>query len=307
MTFQFTDGSFELGYDGQPWGRRTSTDQRYYHLAKPVRRPVRPFRSEAILAAQEIRASRPGRIIIPYSGGADSEGICEAFRRAKVEFTPLVVVYEHELNRHDVDYAFAWCRRHGYEPIVEHIDLDKFYASGMALELARMCQAWELAYMPVLSVMLEYRSQGFFIGPGEASIHRVLRENGRSEWLYSESERHYCYNKFMAAANINGVPSFYQWSTELVHSVLCDPLLEALASGLYAARIWGSSILKHSLYRKHLGLQPRIKFTGFEASGSMLSLHNHAWRQDPASMLCMNQSSDIEYWSQVDNARWRPA
>ena len=307
MTYQFTDGSFELGYDGVPWGRRTSAEQQYYHLAKPVRRPVRPFRAEAINAAHEIRASREGRIIIPYSGGADSEGICEAFRRAKIEFTPLVVVYEKDVNRHDVEYAFEWCRRHGYEPIVERIDLEQFFASGMALELGRMCQAWELAYMPVLSVMLEYRSQGFFIGPGEASIQRVLREDGHSEWQYSESERHYCYNKFMAAAGINGVPSFYQWSTELVHSVLCDPLLEALASGLYAERIWGSSILKHSLYRKHLGLQPRIKFTGFEAMGGMLSLHNHEWRQNPASALCQNQSSSIEYWTQVANAKWRPA
>lgn len=305
MQPRFTDGSFELGYDGVPWGCRTDAAQRFYHLAMPVRRPVRPFRAEALNAAEEIRASREGRILIPYSGGADSEGICEAFRRAKIEFTPLIVVYENDVNRHDVDYAFAYCRRHGLEPIVEHLDLERFFASGMALELARMCQAWELAYMPVLSVMLARKADGFFIGPGEASISRATGADGAAVWLYGESERHYCYNKFMAAAGIDGVPSFYQWSTELVHSVLCDPLLESLASGLYAERIWGSSLLKHSLYRKHLGLPPRIKFTGFEAIGGMLSLHNHAWRHSADAALCQNQSSEIEYWTQVANARWR--
>jgi hypothetical protein len=109
----------------------------------------------------------------------------------------------------------------------------------------------------------------------------------------------------MAAAGINGVPSFYQWSTELVHSMLCDPFFESLANGLYADRIWGSSLLKHRVYERHLGLRPRVKFTGFEASGSMLSMHNHAWRASGEAALCMNQSSDIEYWAQVAYAKWR--
>lgn len=307
MRLQFTDGSFELGYNGQPWTLRRADSDVFYHLAKPVRRPVQTFRAEAIHAAREIRASRDGAILIPYSGGADSEGICEAFRRAKIAFTPLIVVYENEVNRHDVEYAFAYCRRHGLDPLVERLDLERFYRSGKARELGIMCQAWELAYMPVLSVMFKHRGDGFFIGPGEASIHRVRLPDGGNAWHYTESERHYCYNKFMAAADINGVPSFYQWSTELVHSVLGDPLVESLANGLYAPRIWGSSILKHSLYRKHLGMPPRIKFTGFEAMGGMLSLHNHAWRASPEAALCQNQSSDIEYWHQMAQARWRPA
>lgn len=299
MNFQFTDGSFELGYNGTPWSWRQSDDDVYYHRAAPVRRAVGSFRAEAIRAAHEIRASREGRIFIPYSGGADSEGICEAFRRAKIEFTPVIVVYANDLNKHDVDYAFAYCRRLRLEPIVEHVDLVDFYQSGKAVELAGMCQAWELAYMPVLSVMLGYRREGFYIGPGEPSINRVLQADGSETWIYGESERHYCYNKFMMAADINGVPSFYQWSTELVHSVLCDPLVESLANGLYASRIWGSSILKHNLYQKHFGMPPRIKFTGFEAMGGLLSMHNHAWRASEAARLCQNQSSDLDYWEAI--------
>lgn len=298
----FTDGSFELGYDGVPWTNRRSAQDRFYHLAHPVRRTVEPFGVEAVLAALQIRESHEGIVYIPYSGGADSEGICEAFRRAQVEFTPLIVVYENDLNKHDVDYAFAYCTTHGLEPIVESVNLAEFYRSGHALEVARMCQAWELAYMPVLSVTMKYRDTGFTIGPGEPSISRVLQDDGTSQWLYSESERHYCYNKFMTAAGIRGVPSFYQWSTELVHSMLCDPFFESLANGLYADRIWGSGILKHRLYEKHLGLLPRTKFTGFEATGGMLSIHNHEWRMRDEAALCQNQSSDIEYWTQLANA-----
>ena len=300
----FTDGSFELGYDDMPWTRRTSKDQKFYHRAHPVRRPVEAFGVEAVLAALQIRESREGIIYVPYSGGADSEGICEAFRRAKIAFTPLIVVYANDVNKHDVDHAFAYCSRFGLEPIVEHIDLHEFYGSGRALEMARMCQAWELAYMPVLSVTLKYRQTGFYIGPGEPSITRVRQEDGSSRWIYSESERHYCYNKFMAAAGINGVPSFYQWSTELVHSILCDPFLECLANNLYSDRVWGSSILKHRIYEKHLGLRPRPKFTGFESIGGLLGLHNHEWRASAEAALCMNEASDIEYWTQVANARW---
>jgi hypothetical protein len=302
----FTDGSFELGYDGVPWAFRKSVDEKFYHLAKPIRRPVDPFGIEAVRAAIEIRQSREGRVFIPYSGGSDSEGICEAFRRAKIEFTPLIVSYENDLNKHDLDYAFAYCKRFDLDPIVEHVNLNNFYESGEAVELAKLCQAWELAYMPVLSVTLKYKARGFFLGPGEPSTSRILQNDGSSQWYYSESERHYCYNKFMAATGINGIPSFYQWSTELVHSILADPFMESLASGLYADRIWGSSILKHQVYNKHLGLLPRIKYTGFEAVGGFLSLHNHRWRLSDESLLSQNQSSDIEYWTQLANAKWRP-
>src|SRR5450830_387493 len=282
---------------------RRMPDEVFYHLAKPLRRPLMAFREEVIRAAGEIRASRDGQIFIPYSGGADSEGICEAFRLAGIEFTPLIVVYEDELNKHDVDYAFAYCKAVGIEPMVERIDLAKFYASGQALEMARLCQAWELAYMPVLSVIFSYRQRGFFIGPGEASIHRVRAEHGRDVWMYSESERHYCYNKFMMAADINGVPSFYQWSTELVHSMLCDPLMESLANGLYDPAIWGSSLLKHSFYQKHLRMKRRKKFTGFELFRGTLAHHNHAWRQSVPALLCQNQTSSIGYWEQLARTR----
>lgn len=307
MSFAFTDGSFELGYNGVPWTRRTADTDRFYHLARPVRRPVDAFHTEALRAARQIRESREGTIFIPYSGGADSEGICEAFRRARIAFTPLIVVYANGVNRHDVEHAFAYCQRFGLEPVVEHIDLTEFFASGQARELGALCQAWELAYMPVLAVTMQYRAQGFCIGPGEPGITRVTQDDGSSAWIYAESERHYCYNKFMQALDMNGVPSFYQWSTELVHSILGDPLIEALANGMYADRIWGSSLLKHNLYRKHLGLAPRIKFTGFESFGGLLALHNGAWRDSDAARLCQNQSSDIAYWTQMNGARWRGA
>src|SRR5450830_795133 len=99
MSFQFNDGSFELGYNGVPWQLRTHQEDVFYHLAKPLRRPLESFRKEVINAASEIRESRPGNIYIPYSGGVDSEGICEAFRLAGIAFTPLIVVYENDLNR----------------------------------------------------------------------------------------------------------------------------------------------------------------------------------------------------------------
>lgn len=307
MNFQFTDGSFELGYNGVPWTLRATDQDQFYHRALPVRRPVQAFRNEAICAAREIRASREGRIYIPYSGGADSEGICEAFRRSGITFTPLIVVYENDLNKHDVDYAFEYCKRFHLTPVVRRVDLADFFQSGRARELGQMCQAWELAYMPVLNATLDCIGDGFCIGPGEPSINRVHNDDGSSSWIYAESERHYCYNKFMLAAGMNGVPSFYQWSTELVHSILGDPLVEGLANGLYADRIWGSSLLKHNLYRKHFNMRPRSKFTGFEAALGLLNQHNHAWRDSEAARLCQNQSSEIEYWTQRANAKWSPA
>lgn len=303
MALMFTDGSFELGYNGVPWQLRKTPEDVFYHLAKPARRPLQSFREEVIQAAAEIRASRVGTIYIPYSGGADSEGICEAFRLAQIDFIPLIVVYENDLNKHDVEYAFAYCKNVGIKPVIERIDLTTFYASGKALEMARLCQAWELAYMPVLSVMHDYRQRGFFIGPGEASINRVRRADGVDTWMYTESERHYCYNKFMIATGINGVPSFYQWSTEVVHSMLCDPLIESLANGLYASGIWGSSLLKHQFYQKHLGMKIRKKFTGFEIFRAVLAQHNDVWRQSDEAKLCQNQASAIPYWEQLAKAR----
>lgn len=290
-----TDGSFELGYNGVPWTRRTSPEDVYYHKAAPPRRLVGSFGKECVNAAKEIRATHAGTIFIPLSGGLDSEGLAESFYRAGIAFTPIIVEYLNDINCHDVDYATAYCKARGLTPIIEQLDLDSFFLKGHAQEMAILAQGWELAYMPVLSVLQRYKKEGFWIGPGEASISKDAAGN----WIWGESERHYCYNKFMDAVGVKGVASFYQWSTELVHSQLLDPLLVALASGYYNNAIWSSSLLKQQLYRKHLGLTPRTKYTGFEQWLGVLNVYNKKWRASPLSELCQNQPSDILYWSQI--------
>jgi hypothetical protein len=78
--------------------------------------------------------------IVYLSGGLDSEIVANAFVDLGKSFIPLIYYYVDEtgnlLNKHDIGYAYAFCRKHGLFPIIKQINVPKLWETKEFKELA---------------------------------------------------------------------------------------------------------------------------------------------------------------------------
>lgn len=60
-------------------------------------------------------------LYVAFSGGCDSENVCNTFFRNHIPFTPIILIYEHvndNVQQLESAYALDWCQRHQIEPLV---------------------------------------------------------------------------------------------------------------------------------------------------------------------------------------------
>jgi len=89
------------------------------------------FRDECIIAADKIYNSTEKKILIHYSGGIDSEVVCRSFLEAKRSFEVCIWRYNDNLNKHDIDYAFKFCKKYDIKYNVIDIDIIEFLNQDM--------------------------------------------------------------------------------------------------------------------------------------------------------------------------------
>ncbi|NBP58379.1 hypothetical protein EBU71_17970, partial [bacterium] len=69
--------------------------------------------------------------LVYLSGGLDSEIVANAFIDSGKTFIPLIYYYVDDygnlLNKHDIGYAYAFCKRHGLFPVIKQINLTKLW------------------------------------------------------------------------------------------------------------------------------------------------------------------------------------
>jgi hypothetical protein len=66
----------------------------------------------------------PGPRYVALSGGADSEFVCRAFHRNKIDFTPIIVYTK--ANNIEIENAIKLCEELKIEPIILRVDPDEF-------------------------------------------------------------------------------------------------------------------------------------------------------------------------------------
>lgn len=77
---------------------------------------VRNFQEVCDEVADKI-ATKYNNINILFSGGSDSENVCNTFLRNNIPFTPVILHYAHVRGPlHEKWYAEMWCRRNKIEP-----------------------------------------------------------------------------------------------------------------------------------------------------------------------------------------------
>jgi len=290
------DGTIHLGYSEHPWAFSESNDDVYSFRADPVRRKLKTFRNEAIDAAIQIGQAFDGLpIYVLYSGGIDSEVVVEAFRLAKVPCVPVCIKFDDGRNMHELQYAFDYLSKHGMmNAKIIDFNIKEWLKSAECLELAGNVQSIELGYTHLFKVALDHLGDGVTITGHEEPLVWAIDNPATSErsWVFHCHERHYSIHKFFLKYGRQGVPSFFQWSTELLNSFMHNDHWLGLFNNQYARTIWTTEQLKYGFFGKEFGLSPRRKYTSFERLVSEILDADKAWND--SLPVKWNRTTNIE-------------
>lgn len=262
MDLQLTKNNhFKFGFDLQYFTPRQSPTQKWTVFYGSIERPVKDWKSECLIAAQEIAASTSKKIYVCFSGGIDSEVTIESFRLAGVPVVAAIMRFKNGFNSHDIAWAETYCRRH-HIPI-EYFDVDviSFYQTQEYRDIIAATNC----FYPMLSLQMKVMEwvalKGGFpvVGSAECYIERLPNK----KWVMFEREIFATLYQYQILKNFEGVCGFFQWSPEIMYSFLIDPMIKKLVAGDFLGKS-NSLEIKQQIYAYHFQTEPRPKYYGWE-------------------------------------------
>lgn len=297
------------GYDGVPGALRISPDQNYtFSWDAPTE--LLTLRHASIKAAAEFgRRNTDKEIVVLYSGGLDSEWVCESLFTAGVPFRPLVVNYM-GANEHDLLWARRWLSRTKLEDqaIWWDFDLRAWYGSNEQREIARASQLAELAYTGQFKAILEHMSGDriFLSGYDEPVITADDSQRVRN-WNLTYNERHCAIHKFGHAFGVPMEPGGWVTANVFAAYVHC-PMWKWLAHNLCGPLTWNSELVKTRIYGSAFPMMTaRPKYTGFENMLDVVVPATSRWKEECLQVYGTNWLQDwtmpiTDVWASIRNS-----
>jgi hypothetical protein len=259
----FTKNNYLQGHGhGEDW---------YVNL-EPAHRKVNSYYEETVDAMEKLYSTKTGKFQVLYSGGIDSQYICEVFLKLKMDFDAVIIrllsntgeVY----NQHDISYAYDFCTKNNITPITYDINYDDFVESGKIIELAESICCCSFAIPATLHVASQL--DGYTIIAGGDPY--IKYDTSNNIWLFEELEYAHSSLRYYEKHKLNGSPFILSYTPEMMLSFLLDPNIASLGKGLIKGKT-GSNSTKSLVYNNKSGLnldvydfvnQTRIKYTGYE-------------------------------------------
>jgi hypothetical protein len=240
-------------------------------------RPHGSFRAECINAATLLGQTLTKPILVGLSGGLDSQVVCLSLLNAKVPFTPVVLKLlgsaGQTYNQHDIDGAFAFCKKFGLIPIVEELNLDDFYCNeGMKLISENCITVAEIAVQ--LHLVIKYKDTHAYInGGGDPQLNKYIdSETGMVTLKYSLGPTPI--QQYMINNGIQGCLKFFMYTPEQIAAYLNHPIIHAFNDAQESIfepvnqDIWVNNFAHCIKPMMYIGEWPELvqrrKFTGFE-------------------------------------------
>ncbi len=252
---------FRFGFENQLFSIRKNEQDRFFASYGKCFRPTNGFKAECILAAQEIHRLNSKPLFLCFSGGADSEIMCETFRQAKIPFNVVIARFNGNLNNHDYQWAVKYCERNAIEPIFYDLDVFKFFETQEYREMLKYtgCGYPMLTTQMKLIQFVSKELSGIpVLGSSECWIKKI-----EQAWYMIEEEPIQSLHRFLKFNRMAGIPGFFQWSPELMLSYLQDPLLVKMVNGEMPG-VESSYDIKTDIYRNYFPIEDRKKYTGYE-------------------------------------------
>ena len=228
---------------------------------RAVREPA-DWRAECIETARLVAAATDLDLWVLFSGGIDSEIVVQSFLFSGIPFRVAITRFRHDLNRHDIAFAIKFCEAHGLRYRLLDLDVERFFASGAALDYALEARCVQPQLLHTMWAMDQV--DGYpILGSGECYLARRAPAGGGAVWEMHEKERIAAWYRHLLAKSRAGCAGFFQWNPENMLAFLRDPLVAALCDDRLADEE-DSSAVKPVVYRGHFLFEPRPKYHGFE-------------------------------------------
>lgn len=240
-------------------------------LFNSITRPCSTWGQEVLMAVEQIRSSTTKDLVVCYSGGIDSELICQALLQKKIPFKVLTVKFKSDQNNYDIDFSTKFCKQHNINQTFIDIDPIEFYTNGIQKYILQGFKAHNL-YRYLQMFLLEYVEKldaTAIIGSGE-QMYAVVDDQPGVEYFgdfFTTLE----FNKTLSNFHY---PCFYYSTPELVLSYMeTPPVAMLLSNPAYLRRqFWppkkeafSSNLVKQIvIYNTFPELELRRKYTGFE-------------------------------------------
>ena len=176
---EFTKNNYLQGHGhGNDW---------YVDLS-PASRKVKSYYEETVHAMENLYETKTGKFQVLYSGGVDSQYICEVFLKLKMDFDTIIIrlmsnngeVY----NQHDIAYAYEFCAKNNITPIVYDVNFDDFVESGKIVEIAESVNCCSFAVPTTFYVANKLDGYSIIAG-GDPYIKY---NESKNVWLFEELE-----------------------------------------------------------------------------------------------------------------------
>ena len=231
---------------------------------KPITRELQHWCDEIDNTVKSIAKSTTKPIYIGFSGGIDSEVIINAFTKNNVPFTVLIVEFENNLNKHDIDWAKKHCDQNNLKYVTIKLDIQRFITSDINRYLTKGYKAVRIFRYLQLFILETVESMGgcAVLGSGEQVYCNIdgeiclNREPGyfiSLDWCKKNQTTHY--------------PYFFEHNPELFASYMKLDLIEFLLQKpeYFKNHIDNMSTEKILIYHRYWPtMTRRNKFHGFE-------------------------------------------
>jgi hypothetical protein len=249
----------------------------------PAYRKVKTYYEETVIGIENIYANKTGKFQVLYSGGIDSQYLCEVLLKLKMDFDPIIIklignngeVY----NQHDISYAFDFCTSKNIKPVIYELNFDEFVESGKIIEVAESVNCCSFAIPATLHVAGQL--DGFvMVADGDPYLRYNANNN---DWLFVEYEYVHSLMTYYGKNKLNGTPYVLSYTPEMMLAFLLDPNMVALGTGKIPGKT-GSNSTKSYVYNNGSGFnidvydfvtKNRIKFTGYE------QIYHSEWMNHP--------------------------
>jgi len=227
----------------------TGSGETWHVNIDPPTRTVKTYFEETLEAVEYVYANKTGKFQVLFSGGLDSQYVCEVLLRLGMEFETIIIELKSNdgipYNEYDYKWAYEFCDKKNITPTIYDLDFDKFIHSGKHLEMAESVSCCS----PVVPTILHVASQldGFTLLGNDPPYLRF--EKDKNIWVLEELQYIHSLLRYYKKFNLNGCPYILEYTPEMMLSFLLDPSIVKLCTGGLPGKL-GTNSTKSDVFNR---------------------------------------------------------
>lgn len=208
-------------------------------------------------------------VVVPMSGGVDSECVAYACVRGNIAFEPAIVEYYYDgmlINEYDIKYAFDFCKCHKLVPTVYKLNFNNFFEQSEYLKYAieykvvspqLCCHMWLMSQYTNMNKALVFN--GDVMPPIKHGVDGKY-DIPHMPYMY------YSYHRFLLNNNMTGIGGLATHSDDIISAFI--KVMTKNYKDLYKLEPYNRKCTIYKLAGFNVDPKPK-KFTGFETMKKM--------------------------------------